>query len=178
MDLSLRGLDVAEPNDIFVLYEVLGDSWHRDNNPSGYINLGVAENTLAHDALAKHMHEHIVLGSEHLTAAIEHLSWALANPGEGFLLGQPHFGTSIPDLTPRTRAKVVPVPFGSTDPLSIDAAIQYEKALLAVRSEGIRLSVWCSAIPTTHLVDVARSNSSSTSCDYAKNTAFTLSAMR
>ncbi|KAF4459569.1 acc synthase [Fusarium albosuccineum] len=206
MDLSLRGLDAAKPSDTSVRYEVLGDSWHEQKNPSGYVNLGVAENTLAHEVLAKHIHEHIVLGSEHFTygtgatgspqlkqaiarflgkyltpsqplekshitvtngcsAAIEHLSWALANPGEGFLLGQPFYGTFIPDLTLRTGAKVVPVPFGSIDPLNIDAVSQYVKALLAARSEGIKVVglVLCNphnplrrCYPVEFLIDIMR----------------------
>ena len=42
-----------------------------------------------------------------VTAALEHASWALANPGEGILLGRPYYRSFIPDLTQRPGVKVV-----------------------------------------------------------------------
>lgn len=71
------------------------------------------------------------------SSAIEHLSWAFADPGEGFLLGQPYYGTFIPDLTLRPAAKVVPVPFHDVDPLSKDAIGKYEAALSKAKEDGI-----------------------------------------
>lgn len=71
------------------------------------------------------------------SSAVEHLSWAFANPGEGFLLGQPYYGTFIPDLTLRPASKVVPVPFHEVDPLGEDAVGKYEAALLKAKEDGI-----------------------------------------
>lgn len=82
---------------------------------------------------------HILL-TNGCSSAIEHMSWSLANPGEAFLLGQPYYGTFLPDLTLRTGASVVPVPFGSTDPLSADAVAKYEAALLASEAKGVKIA--------------------------------------
>lgn len=74
------------------------------------------------------------------SAAIEHLSWALANPGEGFLLGQPYYGTFVPDLTCRFGAKLLPVPFHDVDPLGEDAVRQYEQVLLDSQAKGQKVA--------------------------------------
>lgn len=66
-----------------------------------------------------------------VTTCIEQMSWCLADPGEGILLGRPYYGTFIPDLTMRPGSKVVPVSFGDCDPLSLEAVDKYEEALLA-----------------------------------------------
>jgi aspartate/methionine/tyrosine aminotransferase len=72
--------------------------------------------------------------------AIEHLSWALANPGDGFLLGQPWYGSFIPDISLRPEVEVVPVPFRDADPLGVDAVKKYEDAILKARSKGQRVA--------------------------------------
>ncbi|KAL7893487.1 pyridoxal phosphate-dependent transferase [Trichoderma sp. SZMC 28014] len=74
------------------------------------------------------------------SAAVEHLAWAFANPGEGYLLGQPYYGTFIEDLTARTGAKVVSVPFHDVDPFSTDAVVKYEEALLRAKAEGTKVA--------------------------------------
>ena len=84
--------------------------------------------------------------SSHITvtngcsSALEHLSWALANPGDGFLLGRPFYGTFVPDLSFRTGAKVIPVSFGDVDPLGSDAVDIYEEALIAARRNGQKIA--------------------------------------
>ncbi|KAF7591100.1 hypothetical protein BBP40_001999 [Aspergillus hancockii] len=65
-----------------------------------------------------------------VSSAIEHLSWAFADPGDGILLGRPYYGTFIPDLSLRPGATVVPVSFDGCDPFSLDAVQKYEQALL------------------------------------------------
>jgi aspartate/methionine/tyrosine aminotransferase len=74
------------------------------------------------------------------SAAIEHLSWAFANPGEGYLLGQPYYGTFIEDISARTGAKVVPVPFHGIDPLSKNSVAKYEEALIRAEEGGMRVA--------------------------------------
>ena len=178
MTLSLRAQEAAKPGDMATFIEVLGNPWS-EQTPSGYVNLGVAENTLAHDDLIKHIPENLVLKSEHFTygngtngsiilretlakfltkhlaplepldkshitvtngcsSAIEHLSWAFANPGEAFLLGQPYYGTFTGDITFRVGAKVVPVPFHGMDPFSLGAVDKYEEALIAAMQQGVK----------------------------------------
>ncbi|PWY92226.1 PLP-dependent transferase [Aspergillus heteromorphus CBS 117.55] len=65
-----------------------------------------------------------------VSAAIEHVSWAFTDPGEGILLGRPYYGTFIPDMSLRPGAVVVPVEFGDCDPFSLPAVDRYEAALL------------------------------------------------
>lgn len=65
-----------------------------------------------------------------VSPAIEHVSWAFADPGEGILLGRPYYGTFIPDISLRPGTKVVEVSFDDVDPFSIEAVGKYEKALL------------------------------------------------
>lgn len=71
-----------------------------------------------------------VLVTNGVSSAIEHLSWALADPGEGILLGRPYYGTFIPDISTRPGTNVVPVGFNGCDPLSLAAVDKYEEALL------------------------------------------------
>ncbi|PLB49681.1 PLP-dependent transferase, partial [Aspergillus steynii IBT 23096] len=71
-----------------------------------------------------------VLVTNGVSSAIEHLSWALADSGEGILLGRPYYGTFIADISARPGTNVVPVGFNGCDPLSSDAVEKYEEALL------------------------------------------------
>ncbi|KAK1143709.1 hypothetical protein N8T08_006109 [Aspergillus melleus] len=71
-----------------------------------------------------------VLVTNGVSSAIEHLSWAFADSGEGMLLGRPYYGTFIPDISSRPETNVVPVGFQGCDPLSIEAVEKYEEALL------------------------------------------------
>ncbi|KXH40228.1 hypothetical protein CSIM01_06406 [Colletotrichum simmondsii] len=36
------------------------------------------------------------------SSAVEHIAWAIANPGDAFLLGRPYYNTFVPDLVLRT----------------------------------------------------------------------------
>ncbi|KAL6788751.1 PLP-dependent transferase [Trichoderma sp. SZMC 28012] len=74
------------------------------------------------------------------SSVIEHLSWAFANPGDGFLLGQPYYGTFIEDLSARTGAKVVRVPFHDVDPLGENAVAKYEEALKQAEASGTKVA--------------------------------------
>lgn len=75
-----------------------------------------------------------------VSPAIEHVSWAFADPGEGILLGRPFYGTFIPDLSTRPGATVVPVNFDDVDPFSAEAVSKYEDALLYFqKSSGKRV---------------------------------------
>ncbi|KAH6603135.1 1-aminocyclopropane-2-carboxylate synthase 2 [Trichoderma cornu-damae] len=181
MSLSARAERSEKASQELILWKVLQDLWDPDTNPSGIVSLGIAENRLMHDALSKHIHEHLALsnhaltygdgasGSNHLkksmsrflnkhlhpitpiepahisvtngcSSVIEHLSWAFANPGEAFLLGQPYYGTFIEDLTARMGANVVPVPFHGIDPLSENAVAKYEEALVEAEAKGTKVA--------------------------------------
>lgn len=177
--LSTRGAAAAKPNKGMLMWDVIQDLWDEHSNPDGYVSLGLAENSLMHKELAKHIHNNISLPEQALTygdgppagskrlrsamatfltkhlkpvtpiesnhivvtngcsSAVEHLSWALANPGDGFLLGQPYYGTFIPDISLRPEVKVISVPFDEVDPVSEAAVSKYEDAVLKCRQEGI-----------------------------------------
>lgn len=96
--------------------------------------------------LNKHLKPHKPIEPAHITVTsgcspcLEHLSWAFANPGDGFLLGQPWYGSFIPDISLRPEVEVVPVPFHDKDPLSIDAVQKYEDAILKAQSKGQRVA--------------------------------------
>ncbi|KAK5677172.1 hypothetical protein LTS10_010361 [Elasticomyces elasticus] len=96
--------------------------------------------------LSKHLHPVHALEPQHIvvtngcSSALEHLAWAFADPGDGFLLGQPFYGTFIPDFTLRAGARIIPVPFKGADPTSVDAIKYYEDTLLAAKASGQRLA--------------------------------------
>ncbi|KAJ5747441.1 uncharacterized protein N7511_009137 [Penicillium nucicola] len=154
-----------------LMWDVLSNPWCPSTNPDGYVNVGVAENSLMHDQLLgfinkkldlpakyltyndggsgsvrlkralsqflnRYLHPAIPLDSKHIivtngvSSAIEHVSWAFTDPGEGILLGRPFYGTFIPDMSLRPGAVVIPVNFGDCDPFSMEAVDRYEEALL------------------------------------------------
>ncbi|KAI9929819.1 hypothetical protein ASPWEDRAFT_48044 [Aspergillus wentii DTO 134E9] len=169
--ISLRARRATEAGSKNLMWDVQNNLWDAETNPTGYVNVGMAENSLMHDVLleyintkielpakyltyndgghgssrlktamskflSRHLHPAVPIESRHLTitngvsAAIEHLSWALADPGEGILLGKPFYGTFIPDLSLRLGAEVVQVDFDDCDPFCSGAVRKYEDALL------------------------------------------------
>ncbi|KAM5344863.1 hypothetical protein ACJ41O_010725 [Fusarium nematophilum] len=181
MSLSTRARHAEESNKGVLLWEVIPNLFDPESNPSGIVSLGVAENTLMHDVLSRHIHDNLSLENLAFTygdgttgtkrvkqavsrflnrqlkpfrpiepahisvtngcsAAVEHLSWALANPGDAILLGQPYYGTFVPDLTYRFGASLLPVPFHDVDPLGEDAVEKYEKVLIDAQAEGLKVA--------------------------------------
>lgn len=65
-----------------------------------------------------------------VSSAIEHVSWAFADPGEGILLGRPYYGAFVPDMSLRPGAAVIPVEFQGCDPFSLESVDRYEQALI------------------------------------------------
>jgi 1-aminocyclopropane-1-carboxylate synthase len=53
--LSSRGATAARTQKKDLMFEVMADTYHPKTNPSGYINLGIAENTLMHTPLLSHL---------------------------------------------------------------------------------------------------------------------------
>ncbi|KAH7354370.1 pyridoxal phosphate-dependent transferase [Plectosphaerella cucumerina] len=86
MALSSRGQEMAIPQDKNRLWDVIKDIWHPETNPSGYLNLGVAENALLQERLLKHALDSLNINVTTLTygdgpAGSRHLKAAMA----GFL---------------------------------------------------------------------------------------------
>ena len=79
--------------------------------------------------------EHINV-SNGVTTSIEGCAFALGNRGDGFLLGQPYYGSFPYDLGDRAGIKVVGVKFGDVDPFALDAVASYEDALLRSQKSG------------------------------------------
>lgn len=82
--------------------------------------------------------EHIMAAAG-CSAAIEHISWAVADPGDGILLGRPYYRMFLPDIGLRTGVKVVEVAFGNEDPCGIGCVARYEEAILKTASEGVKV---------------------------------------
>lgn len=64
MSLSKRATAVVNPNPVL---EAIANLWDPKTNPDGYLSLGVAENTLQHDLLSKHIHANLSLPNEGFT---------------------------------------------------------------------------------------------------------------
>lgn len=71
-----------------------------------------------------------VLMTNGCSSAIEQLTWAFTEPGEGVLLGRPYYGAFIDDMSVRPEAEVVPVDFGDIDPVGPAAVAEYKRATL------------------------------------------------
>ncbi|KAH6687216.1 pyridoxal phosphate-dependent transferase, partial [Plectosphaerella plurivora] len=181
MALSSRGQIMATPNNKYLLWDIIKDLWHPKTNPSGYLNLGVAENALLQETLLKHALENLdinitsltygdgptgsrhtktilanfltrylhpvqLIEADHVTitngcsAAVEHLSYLLCNPGSGILLGQPCFRGFRGFIESRTDVKIVTVPFYSTDPFDSSAVSSYEAAILRAKEQNTPIS--------------------------------------
>lgn len=118
------------------------------NLPAQYLtyNDGGGGSTRLRTAIAQFLNRHLhpvtpltpdqLVVTNGVSPAIEHVSWAFADPGEGVLLGRPYYGTFIPDISQRPGTTVVPVDFNGIDPLSTDAVGKYEDALLAFQKSG------------------------------------------
>lgn len=61
MTLSTRCQEAAQLSETLTLWKVVRDLWDPDANPSGFLNLGIAENSLMHDILSRHVHQNINL---------------------------------------------------------------------------------------------------------------------
>ena len=109
------------------------------DGPTGSHRLRTA---LAH-FLNRHLKPYEALNADQIIAmngvsnALEHVSWAFANPGDAFLLGRPYYGAV--NLSLRPQVQTLPVSFGKLDPLSLAAVSRYEEAILAARQRGIAI---------------------------------------
>ncbi|KND90080.1 1-aminocyclopropane-1-carboxylate synthase-like protein 1 [Tolypocladium ophioglossoides CBS 100239] len=185
MALSLRAEKLAAPGPNFLLTEVLPNLYDGAANPGGWVNLGVAENSLMHEALLAHLHAHLrvpgaaltygdgckrlrraaarfltrqlrpvtpveaahVLVSNGCTPAIENLAWAVANPGDGILIGRPYYGAFPADVSRRTGVDLIPLSFGARDPMGLEAVDEHEAAILAAKQRGQRIAALILAHP-------------------------------
>ncbi|KAK2015642.1 PLP-dependent transferase [Colletotrichum eremochloae] len=165
--LSARGREAAKPDDGMLLWTIVQDLWdprliqqatlseHIHNhlavpNHSFTYGDGMTGSKRLKETLSRFLTERLkptaVIEPQHISvtngcsSAIEHLAWALGNPGDGFLLGQPHYGSFLPDVEYRTGYRLVQVPFHDVDPFGLDAVQTYEDSLLAAQKKGTRIA--------------------------------------
>ncbi|CAN9210832.1 unnamed protein product [Alternaria alternata] len=111
------------------------------DGPSGskQIKTAVASFFEDHFAPAKPVRaEHLVI-TNGVTSALEHAAWALADPGDGILVGRPYYRAFIMDMEQRPNVRMVPVSFNDVDPFGPGCVAQYEEALLAAQTTGIKI---------------------------------------
>ncbi|KAM0719508.1 hypothetical protein Q7P37_003637 [Cladosporium fusiforme] len=181
MALSARATLAAQPSNSTLISRVLQDPWHAQDNPSGFVSLGLAENSLMHAELRQHVQKNFALPanactygdgftgsrrlrtaissllnrylnpatpleSDHIivtngcSSALEHIAWAVANPGEGLLLGRPFYTRLNIDPSLRADAKVIPVDFEDADPLAVSSVGAYENAICKVVTSGRKIA--------------------------------------
>ncbi|KAF2632361.1 PLP-dependent transferase [Macroventuria anomochaeta] len=124
--------------------------WNPETSPCGYVSLGMAENSLIDPASnALTYGDDGPSGSKHLKAALAcffndnffpaRCHGALANPGDGILVGRPYYRAFIIDVEQRPDVRMVPVSFEDIDPLGSGCAAKYEEALLASERAGVKV---------------------------------------
>lgn len=74
-----------------------------------------------------------------LTNAVECITFAIADAGEGILLARPFYGSFPHIMLERPGVKSVYVEFGRVDPFSIESVEAYEAALAEAAKEGIKV---------------------------------------
>ncbi|KAJ5857155.1 hypothetical protein N7455_008049 [Penicillium solitum] len=65
--LSRRAQDVVDAGSENPMWDVMKDLWDPSTNPNGYVNVGVAENTLMHSELLKFINKKLELPAKYLT---------------------------------------------------------------------------------------------------------------
>lgn len=106
-------------------------------NGSKPIRASIAKFLTRHFKPPKPLNSDHILVTNGVSSALEHCAWALANPGDGILLGRPYYRAFLADISLRTGVNVVPVSCGTADPFSVDCVPLYEKALLDSTAQGI-----------------------------------------
>ncbi|KAL4986243.1 PLP-dependent transferase [Aspergillus falconensis] len=148
---SKRGQTALDLGSKRITWDIISDMWHPLKNPSGYLSVRMAENTLLHTehlsynngsmgpntlrkAVSHFLNRHFdpfrpvepahVPITNGCSSAIEHLSWTFLNPGEAILLSKPYYSTFIADICLRPEAVLVPVEMGGVDSLSLEACVR------------------------------------------------------
>lgn len=183
--LSNRG-STASIRSPEILWDVLSNPYNPDIKPTGFVNLGIAENSLMQPELLSYIRDNFCPpstalsygegphGSERLrstlasfinkffspfipienrhisissgvTGSIERCAFELGDPGDAFLLGRPYYGAFSSEVGDRAQIQIIPVSFGESDPMGLDAVTVYEKALTEAnaRSQRVRAILLC-----------------------------------
>ncbi|KAI5776335.1 pyridoxal phosphate-dependent transferase [Geopyxis carbonaria] len=118
-----------------LLAKFINNHWHLNSEPRK-----------AKGALVKEIVPDNIVTTPGVYAALEHLSYAIANPGDGILIGRPLYGGFSKGFTfSRSRVKVVSVDFtNDRDELEIDAFSEdvidrYRRAWERSNEDGTRI---------------------------------------
>ncbi|CEL04954.1 Putative 1-aminocyclopropane-1-carboxylate synthase [Aspergillus calidoustus] len=65
--LSNRGQNALELGEKRITWDIISDMWHPENNPDGYLSVGMAENTLLHSILVEYIHANLDISAQHLS---------------------------------------------------------------------------------------------------------------
>ncbi|KAL9604023.1 MAG: hypothetical protein Q9219_000785 [cf. Caloplaca sp. 3 TL-2023] len=82
-----------------------------------------------------------------VTSVLDLISFAVANPGDGILIGRPLYGSFLKDLSTRSEGKLVPVSSEGRDPMGEKMVEQYEKELLKQEKAGTKIAAVILASP-------------------------------
>ncbi|KAJ5279493.1 hypothetical protein N7478_004865 [Penicillium angulare] len=163
-NISSRGESLAKKKPVFL--DVLADIWDPLVNPTGVVNLGLAENihidshaltygdgfsgsqklkkAICH-FLNRQLSPFIPLHSSHVTVtsgvsnALECTAWALFDQGDHVLVSRPYFNAFHTTFSTRAGVGLLEVKLGEIDPFTLAAVENYEEALLSARKEGMNV---------------------------------------
>ncbi|KAL2441242.1 putative aminotransferase aclI [Exophiala dermatitidis] len=80
-------------------------------------------------------------------SAVDNLSFCVAEPGEGILVGRPLYVGFFPDIEARAKVKPVLVDFGDVNPTCAAAVAAYEDAFHRSNAAGVRIRAILIASP-------------------------------
>ncbi|KAL4947214.1 1-aminocyclopropane-1-carboxylate synthase [Aspergillus filifer] len=65
--LSQRGQNALDLGSKRITWDIISDMWDPEENPNGYLSVGMAENTLLHSTLVDYIHDNLEISAKHLT---------------------------------------------------------------------------------------------------------------
>ncbi|KAL8834207.1 MAG: hypothetical protein Q9170_003864 [Blastenia crenularia] len=74
-----------------------------------------------------------------VTSILDLITWAIADPGDGILIGRPLYGSFLNDLKTRSEGKLVTVSSEGLDPMGEEMVKQYEREFLKQEKSGTKI---------------------------------------
>ncbi|KAK9704542.1 hypothetical protein K7432_010122 [Basidiobolus ranarum] len=101
----------------------------------------------------RNLHPTKPISSKHLTIhngagpALDQLTFALCDPGDGILITTPYYGGFDFDFVAKAQARLIPVELQETSPFEMDHILKLEIAVNEARSKNIPVKVLCICNP-------------------------------